>query len=127
MKVGPTKYCKRETETAWSHYQETGETALVLMDDDGSVALKATVCPPSGNLRAGHDWIWLKGWSENEGVVDALVKAGVVTLMTNAVAQCGHQVALAGKLTEAAQEELDAHYAADSLAFAARAEARGRP
>lgn len=72
---------------------------------DESIAIKAyskfcepmftaTVCadkPPSPGC------VWLKGWSENEGIPEALVKAGVVEL-TGKTIQCGYVDAVEARL-----------------------------
>lgn len=78
------------------------ETELVLRDYmDGHMALTghageeewfvATV--NIGHFQSGHargvGEVWLKGWSENAGVPEALVKAGVVRLLENE-AQAGY-------------------------------------
>lgn len=51
------------------------QTALRAFTDTFGVAFTATVSlpvPPASNC------LWIKDWSENEGVLDSLVKAGVV-------------------------------------------------
>ena len=54
-----------------------GSTAIQVISLDGEPIAKATVCldikPPEG-------FVFLKGWSENEGIPEALVKAKVVEL-----------------------------------------------
>ena len=80
---------------------------------DGSIALVAnpgtedqqvyTVClagspDPDGNLapiRENH--VWIKEWSENEGVLEALVEAGIIELTGNAW-PTGYTYAIEGRL-----------------------------
>jgi len=54
-----------------------GSTALVIYSDKGKEAV-ATVClAPTGPV-AEEGFVWLKGWSENKGIPEALEKAGIV-------------------------------------------------
>jgi hypothetical protein len=62
---------------------------------DGSPAATATVCIPEAPLPPGQ--VWLKGWSENEGLPEALAAAGVVELLTQ-VYRCGHAYAQLARL-----------------------------
>jgi hypothetical protein len=56
---------------------DNGRPALVLVDaEDGSPIATATVNLPDVPL--GRNQVAIKDWSENEGVLDALVAAGVV-------------------------------------------------
>ncbi len=52
-----------------------GSPALEVHGGDG-VQFKATVCVPD-HIPAPHN-VMIKDWSENEGVLDALVGAGVI-------------------------------------------------
>jgi hypothetical protein len=65
-----------------SRYQN-GEVALLIHDDiDGKrdeAGIPATVAFEDAP-RIAPRYVWLKGWSENEGVPDALVRAGFVRL-----------------------------------------------
>lgn len=56
---------------------ENGRTAIQLIDfEDGSLVADATVNIPEYNLPKGH--VIIKDYSENEGMLDALMKANVV-------------------------------------------------
>ena len=57
-------------------YYGNDRTALKLLCEDGSPMAVATVNPPDDDLPEGH--VFIKNWSENEGMLDALVVAGVV-------------------------------------------------
>lgn len=77
FKVGPTKFGNKGVLNL--HYYADGSlTIQVLSDDDIMEPMyKATIyldTPPADGC------VWLKGWSENEGVPDAFVKAGLGTL-----------------------------------------------
>jgi hypothetical protein len=57
---------------------DNGRLALQLIDaEDGSPIATATVNLPDVPL--GKNQVLIKNWSENEGVLEALVAAGVVT------------------------------------------------
>ena len=70
------KYIKGEVELQFGKYQN-GSTAIQAFSLYGEPEFKATVAldelPSEG-------CVFLKGWSENEGIPAALVKAGVVEL-----------------------------------------------
>ena len=58
-------------------YQGNDRTALRLIDEeDGCDVLMATVNIPHATL--DQDEVLIKNWSENEGVLSALVASGVV-------------------------------------------------
>jgi hypothetical protein len=63
--------------------------------EDGSPWFRATVNIPEAELADDH--VLLKGWSENEGVPEALVKAGIVEL-TGRQVPTGHCFAEEAKL-----------------------------
>ena len=59
-------------------YADNGRTAISLHDiSDNSLVLVATVNLPEHYLADGH--VFIKDWSENEGVLRALYDAGIVT------------------------------------------------
>jgi hypothetical protein len=49
--------------------------------------------------------VWLKDWAENEGIVQALIDAGVV-IITGKVCAIGYSIAQHAILTQAATEEM---------------------
>lgn len=77
-----TKYIQGEVEIEFKKYQN-GSVAIQAFSLDGEPEFTATVAldemPPDG-------YVFLKGWSENEGVPNALVKAGVVELTGRTIA-----------------------------------------
>lgn len=58
-------------------YENTGRTALILVDvDDGEQVACATVNLPEQQLAPGE--VFIKTWSENEGMLDFLLKNRIV-------------------------------------------------
>lgn len=73
-----------------------GRTAIELIDaEDGCPVAVATVNIPDAKL--AHDEVLIKDWSENHGVMDALMVAGIVGPAIGAV-PTGFVVALVCKL-----------------------------
>lgn len=72
-----------------------GSTAIQGMSPTGEPLFKATVALE--NNRPAEGCVFLKGWSENEGIPEALVKAGVVEL-TGRKAKTGFCEAIEAKL-----------------------------
>ncbi len=127
MKVGPTPYCSTGGVINWSHYAESGETAILLVaEDTREPLLHMTVAPHPPNRRAGPDEVWLRDWSEAQGVPEALVEAGVVVL-TGELAPLGRVQARLGVLTPEAKAELALAYAGNAGKAADRDRARARP
>lgn len=61
--------------TVMKHRYANGRVALCLVDDEGPVAT-ATVNLPDADL--GKNQVLVKDWSENRGMMAALIEAGVV-------------------------------------------------
>ena len=70
-----TQYCKGNVELSFGKYGN-GSTAIQAFQG-GEPMFVATVAMDELPLR-GH--VFLKGWSENEGIPEALEKAGIVKL-----------------------------------------------
>jgi hypothetical protein len=66
---GETLFVRRET-------YSNGRPALQLLCKDGEPYAMATVNLPDKAQEEGH--VFLKGWSENEGIPEALEAAGIV-------------------------------------------------
>ena len=105
MKVGKSTHSNGGTvELAFYHH---GGSALIVVDDESlpeytaSVNMIETIPEP-----LPYDEVWLKTWSENEGVPEALVAAGVVEL-TGDFAQAGHSTVVKARLTDEAKTALD--------------------
>lgn len=65
-----------------------GNVSLGAFDlDDGSPWGTLTVNIPETNINANH--VWIKDWSENEGVLNALIKSGLVKSL-DITQPCGH-------------------------------------
>jgi len=91
-----TKYCKGDVELNFGRYGN-GSIAIQAFQG-GEPMFVATVAlgelPPQGH-------VFLKGWSENEGVPQALEKAGIIKL-TGRKIPTGYVEAEEAKLMEAA-------------------------
>ncbi|MGH8303224.1 MAG: hypothetical protein ACRET5_17380 [Steroidobacteraceae bacterium] len=86
----------------------SGEIALKVVDEEGDTQYVATASlVPQGGPYPGEYAVWLKGWSENEGVPKALADAGIVTL-TGRRNLAGFAEAEHAELTERARTALDA-------------------
>lgn len=100
LKVGPAKFC-RGGNIAVAFYSN-GEPALVIVSANGEREAVVTVCLDAPII--GPEKVWLKGWSENEGIPGAMEKAGLVKL-TGEVWPTGHAYALEAEvLPELAKE-----------------------
>lgn len=54
-----------------------GQAAIQLVDaNDGDAICTASVCLPDHAQLPG--WVFIKDWSENQGVLDALIAANVI-------------------------------------------------
>ena len=79
LRVGATRYMPSGI-IRFDQYR-SGETAIEIIDQHGEPQYVATVAlVPYGAPHPGEYGVWLKGWSENEGVPEALVNAGIITL-----------------------------------------------
>lgn len=105
LHVGPAKWTAGGA-IKFGRYA-SGELAIQIMNDlDGTPEAKATVSlVPYGAPEPGEFGVWLKGWSENEGIPEALAKAGIVTL-TGRKWETGYTEAQHAELTELARAAL---------------------
>lgn len=71
-----SKYCNEKVELVFGHYAD-GSPAIQGISLHGEPIFTATVAldeiPPDNH-------VFLKGWSENEGVPESLAKAGIIEL-----------------------------------------------
>lgn len=77
LTVGPAAYTQGGF-ICIGFYEDGGAVALSIVDADGFPEAKATVNMPEITVTEGL--MILKNWSENEGIPEALVKAGLVEL-----------------------------------------------
>lgn len=97
IKVQPFGYCDFETTIHKTTYVQTGDVALVgRVHDTGEPAYTASVCIPDDKPQPGC--VWIKTWSENEGILDALLEAGVISETTGRFARTGFTHAIECKL-----------------------------
>ena len=72
----------------FGRYQDGGRTAIELMDkEDGGRVAVATVNIPEFDVPEGH--VLIKNWSENTGLLPALIEAGIVEV-TDIVVAAGY-------------------------------------
>lgn len=94
---GPTKFCKGNSAISINWYGD-GTPALVLIDPETNTKnMTATVNMSATEDRPPPHHVYIKDWSENEGVLDALIKSGLVE-KTGTVARAGFCVAHLVKL-----------------------------
>lgn len=102
LSIGKTKYSKGGN-IRFAKY-ECNQIAMFIVDPEtGEVQAKATVAIPEAPLLGNH--VWIKDWSENEGMFNALIDANIIT-NTFEHYPCGHVFARQGRLTGKAIKEL---------------------
>lgn len=96
--VGPSKF-GTEGQLYIGRYAD-GMIALAILDQEtGETISVATVCMVATTTYKDKRHVWLKDWSENEGLIDQLVKANVVELTGNTT-PAGHAIAIEGRITD---------------------------
>lgn len=98
-KVGPTKFSREGMYPVVSTYRADGMIAIQLIGSDGAPSLTATVCMVDYTTFRSRRHVWIKTWSENEGVVEALEKAGIIAL-TGTTHPAGFATAVEAVLTD---------------------------
>jgi hypothetical protein len=82
-----------------------GNIAIQLMDiEDGQPVAVATVNPD--DMIVPMPWVCIKTWAENEGIVETLIKNGVVNEPIEDKIQMGYVTAYIMELTDMAMEQL---------------------
>lgn len=107
LRVGPATYTKGGY-VRFGRYP-SGEIAMEIFDESDEPQCVATVSlVPYGAPHPGEHGLWLKGYSENDGVPQALVDAGIVAL-TGRRHPTGYAQAEHAELTLRARSALDSH------------------
>ena len=105
LQVGRAKYMPAGL-VNFAEY-ESGETVIEIVDKKGTQLYVATVAlVPYGAPHPGENCVWLKGWSENEGVPEALAGAGIV-ILTGHTCSSDLVTAQHALLTQAARVQRD--------------------
>lgn len=108
LTVGPAGHCRGGS--IQFGYYGNGETAITIMRNGEREAV-ATVNLEDYGVTAPPGHVWLKGWSENRGIPEALEQAGILKL-TGETVPAGHATAqlaeLSDKAIEAANEGVTA-------------------
>lgn len=99
LSVGPALYMPAGV----VHFQtyRSGETAISIVYDKDESYVATVALVPYGCDHPGETGVWLKGWSENQGVPQALESAGIVRL-TGRTQSTGYVMAQHAELTERA-------------------------
>lgn len=92
-----SKHINEEVELNFRKYGN-GSPAITATSLDGEPMFTATVALDE---KPADGCVFLKGWSENEGIPEALVKAGVVELTGGGV-ETGYCLAIEAKLLKTA-------------------------
>ena len=111
-------YLRRQIDTEWCNvelvlgtYADDGSIAMMFVDEVQQPVLTATVClSGSGAPETPENHVWLKTWSENDGVDDWLEDANIVSL-TGKVHPCGYAVAELAELGDTVKQILNDHLA----------------
>jgi len=90
-----SKYINEMVELVFAHYANDS-VAIKGISLDGEPMFTATVALDE---KPSEGCVFLKGWSENEGIPEALVKAGIVELTGRRV-KTGYCEAVEAKLLE---------------------------
>lgn len=115
MKTMKVKFSQWNCETWWSTYRANGDLALVLVPDhpqDVPLHSRETVAVASvciAERPVGRDYVWVKDYSENEGMHQALVAAGVIHPVQFYEHRSGWVSIRAYMLTDEAKLEMEAH------------------
>ena len=106
IEVGPFKYAKETGLVALSRYVHDGSVAVMVVSKSGEMLMKASVIP-TGVKQVPEGHVYLKTWSENEGVASAFIDRGLL-YETDRFAPCGHEIAglygFAGELAKAVED-----------------------
>lgn len=109
-------FCRCVCETYWKSYEKNGSNALQLIvaednQEEGVVAgdpmATASVC---FDYLVAEDELLVKDWDTNEGMVEALIAAGVIAVPHLEV-QSAYAIAKLCKLTPAALAEVQTAFA----------------
>ena len=98
------KYFSGEVNIHYSNYALGGTRINLYGAKFHESLFCATVCLPDNNLPDKH--VWMKGWGENEGLPEALEKAGIIQLLPKFV-QAGFCLAQMAKIIDPSYSPLD--------------------
>jgi hypothetical protein len=111
VRTGPLKHAPSGADITFGRYAEGG-VAIVLQQSGERYAVASVNLTPYGSRPLKPDEVWLKNWSGNEDIPDALVAAGAIMLTGETMAN-GLVVAQLAVLTDAAKEALAAQEAGE--------------
>ncbi len=99
------KFLLGEVSVVFSKYPSSGGTAIALHRGGVREVVASVNLKAYGYPIPPQDEVWLKGWSENEGVLEALEKAGVVEL-TGLTIPAGYATAQHARIIGEAKKEV---------------------
>ena len=76
-----TRYTDEDMRLSQIGEYQDGSPAYALFDANGEEYATATVCIPGNTPPSGH--VLIKNWSENEGVLESLVAAGILQVVAD--------------------------------------------
>lgn len=92
--IGRTTYCHSRSVLRMGKYHDGSIAVRGFHPKTGEPLYTASVCLPD---KPQDGCIWVKNWSENDGVLEALIKAGAITL-TGKCAIAGYELAFEARL-----------------------------
>jgi len=99
------KYFSGEVNCHYSTYSRSSGICIMLYCATSHVQLcRATVCLPDHKLPGQHTW--MNGWGTNEGLPEALAKAGIIQLYPEFV-KIGFDLAQMAKIIDPFYRPLD--------------------
>jgi hypothetical protein len=99
-RMGKTTFCPAGGLITFTRYEADHSPAIRIVAEDGEPLAMATVCLVDAPPPDGH--VWLKGWTENDGIPEALQAAGVLRL-TERCERVGMALAVLGELSAKAK------------------------
>lgn len=100
-----TKYLDEHADVEFGRYEADGSLSIQLVSGTGEPLCTATSCLSEYGVAAEEDYVWIKTYSENEGILECLIKEGVVhkPVVTTKI---GHGEWAGCKLTDASIAEI---------------------
>lgn len=92
--IGPTEFCHRKSYLRFGTYRDGNIAIKGICAQTGVQLYQATVNVIGKPLEG---CTWFKAYGENTGLVDELIKAGIISL-TGHVHRCGSGFALEGRI-----------------------------
>jgi len=97
---------KKKCIVTFDHYEDNNNVAIQLVKKRRGQSEEELLATATVNTSIGirQDFVAIKGWSENTGIEDVLIEAGVICEEAVGAIPCGMAVAKVFPLTEEAKE-----------------------